>query len=93
MAAGVYLYMHINYNIRITDEAMKEAQCGINSTNHASDVYLFKDKSGNMATLESSVLAVAVEELANARKISVEEYIRAVKSQMEECKDVAKINI
>jgi hypothetical protein len=38
-------------------------------------------------------LAVAVEELANARKISVEEYIRAVKSQMEECKDVAKINI
>jgi hypothetical protein len=85
--------MHINFNIRITDEAMKEAQCGINNTNHASDAYLFKDRYGNIATLESSVLAIAIEELANARKISVEEYIRTVKSQLEECKDVVKNNI
>ena len=81
--------MHINFSIKVYDESMKEAQVGINNTSHALDAYLFKDRQNNSVALESTVIVIAIEELANARKISVEEYIRSVKQQMEEVKDVA----
>jgi predicted P-loop ATPase len=81
--------MHINFNIKISDESMKDAQVGINNANHALDAYLFKDNHNNSVVLESTVIVIAIEELANARKVPVEEYIRSVKQQMEEVKDVA----